>query len=99
MLSIIWVRRGLRAPRTPNRPKPTTANGHEKTRIKSHTEPRGHYTKRENLTQSRLRPISPINYVGEGREGAKRRGSLGLRETESRVSWRRRAEKIERGYE
>jgi hypothetical protein len=28
---------------------------------------------RKNLTQSRLRPISPFSYVGQGRKGAKKR--------------------------
>src|ERR1700746_1042216 len=29
--------------------------------------------RRKNLTQSRLRPISPFSYVGQGRKGAKER--------------------------
>ena len=27
--------------------------------------------KKKNLTQSRLRPVSPFSYVGQGRKGAK----------------------------
>jgi hypothetical protein len=30
----------------------------------------------KNLTQSRLRPISPFSYVGQGRKGAKERRNL-----------------------
>jgi hypothetical protein len=34
----------------------------------------------KNLTQSRLRPISPFSYVGQGRKGAKGRGQSESRE-------------------
>jgi hypothetical protein len=37
-------------------------------------------TKNKNLTQSRLRPISPFSYVGQGRKGAKKRERQNPRE-------------------
>jgi len=32
----------------------------------------------ENLTQSRLRPVSPFSYVGQGRKGAKMKTRIGI---------------------
>jgi hypothetical protein len=32
---------------------------------------REHAKKKKNLTQSRLRPVSPFSFVGRGRKGAK----------------------------
>jgi hypothetical protein len=45
---------------------------------------------KKNLTQSRLRPVSPFSYVGQGRKGAKRRRIL------TEVAKRRRRDQTHR---
>jgi hypothetical protein len=43
-------------------------------------------SRKKNLTQSRLRPVSPFSYVGRGRKGAKikRRGLIAAKDRKER---------------